>query len=90
MYDLSPSQQAFFSLETSNLGKYEILVNQRLHDILNNIKNIDQESPHHVRKDHSLNKRKDSLQARAALLIFLLKLKFLWCPYSEYIKTANK
>ena len=38
----------FSSLETSNLKKYEILVNEPLHDISNHIKNIQQELPHHV------------------------------------------
>ena len=41
----------FSSLETSNLKKYEILVNEPLHDISNHIKNIQQELPHHVGKD---------------------------------------
>ena len=41
----------FSSLETSNLKKYEILVNEPLHDISSHIKNIQQELPHHVGKD---------------------------------------
>ena len=39
------------SLKTSNLTKYEILVNEPLHDISNHMKNIQQEVPHHVGKD---------------------------------------
>ena len=41
----------FSSLESSNLKKYEILVNKTLRDISKNIKNIQQELPHHVGKD---------------------------------------
>ena len=38
----------FSSLQTSNLKKYEILVNEPLHDISDHIKNIQQELPHHA------------------------------------------
>ena len=41
----------FAKLEDINLGKYEILINEPLHDISNHIKNIQQEIPHHVPKD---------------------------------------
>ena len=41
----------FSCLETSNLIKYEILVNEPLHDISNHIKNSQLELPHHVGKD---------------------------------------
>ena len=50
-YACSPFQQSFFFSGTSNLKKYEILVNEPLHDISNHIKNIQQELPHHVGKD---------------------------------------
>ena len=41
----------FKSLEHLNLNKYEILVNEPLHDISNHIKNIQSEIPYHVDKN---------------------------------------
>ena len=38
---------------------------------------------------HGHKKRKDSLETRAILLIFLLNLKYLGWPYREYMKTAR-
>ena len=34
-----------------NLSRYKILINEPLHDISNNIKNIQEEFPHHVLKE---------------------------------------
>ena len=39
---------------------------------------------------HSHKKRKGSLETRAVLLIFLLKLEISGVEYTEYIKTAKK
>ena len=39
---------------------------------------------------HSHNKRKGSLETRAVLLIFLLKLEIFGVAYTEYVKTAKK
>ena len=39
--------------------------------------------------EHSHKKRKDSLETRAVLLIFLLERKYLGWPYKAYIKTAK-
>ena len=41
----------FANLEDINLEKYEILINEPLHDISNHIKNIQQKIPYHVLKD---------------------------------------
>ena len=41
----------FAKLEDINLKKYEILINEPLHDISNHIKNMQQEIPYHVPKD---------------------------------------
>ena len=43
--------KSFAKLEDINLERYEILINEPLHDISNHIKNIQQEIPHHVPKD---------------------------------------
>ena len=41
----------FAKLEDLNLERYEILINEPLHDISNHIKNIQQEIPYHVPKE---------------------------------------
>ena len=43
--------EPFVSLEDLNLDKYEILVNEPLHDISNHIKNIQVELPNHLDKE---------------------------------------
>ena len=41
----------FASPDAINLSRYEILINEPLHDISNHIKNIQEELPHHVPKE---------------------------------------
>ena len=41
----------FAKLDDINLERYEILINEPLHDISNHIKNIQQEIPYHLPKD---------------------------------------
>ena len=71
----------FSSLETWNLKKYEIHGNEPLDDILNHIKNIQQELSHHVGKDKkrivndviistfNVKKAKNSADHRRSLLL---------------------
>ena len=40
----------FAKLEDINLDKYEILINEPLHDISNHIKNIQQQIPYYVHR----------------------------------------
>ena len=58
----------FASPDEINLIRYEILINEPLHDISNHMKNIQEELPHHVPKEkkcmsnillpnHSMEKR---------------------------------
>ena len=44
----------FANLEDINLEKYEILINEPLHDISYHIENIQQKTPYHVLKDKKL------------------------------------
>ena len=51
MHRIQRMPAPFASLDEINLSRYEILINEPLHDISNHFKNIQEELPHHIPKE---------------------------------------